>query len=119
TVHSSLRQDYLSPRAAQLALILDRLTLPLTSGLITVSEALAQEVAGRGGQNIRAIYNGIQPLPLMDSTDERERLRENFRQAWQIPQDALVLGSIARLHPTKGLHTFLEAGQILQKQFPN
>lgn len=118
TVHSSLKQDYLSPKAALLALALDRLTLPLTSGIITVSEALAEEVAHRGGRNIRTIYNGIHTLPNLASREERETLRQNFRRTWQIPEDALVLGSIARLHPTKGLHTLLKATQILGTQFP-
>lgn len=118
TVHSSLRQDYLSPRAAQLALTLDRLTLPLTSGIITVSEALAKEVAGRGGQNIRTIYNGIKPISQINSAEKREKLRESFRKAWRIPSDALVLGSVARLHPTKGLDNLIEAAQLLRTQFP-
>ncbi|WP_019851485.1 glycosyltransferase [Desulfitobacterium sp. PCE1] len=119
TVHSSLKQDYLSPRAAFLALALDRLTLPFTSGVITVSEALAEEVARRGAQRIRTIYNGIPPLPQLASDEQRAELRENFRRIWEIPQDALVLGSIARLHPTKGLHTLLDAAQILRPQFPH
>lgn len=118
TVHSSLKQDYLSPKAALLALTLDRLTLPLTSGIITVSEALALEVAGRGGQNIRTIYNGIQPISQLNSAEKREKLRESFRKAWRIPSDALVLGSIARLHPTKGLDNLIEAAQLLRTQFP-
>lgn len=118
TIHSSLKQDYLSPGAAQLALILDRLTLPFTSGLITVSEALAHEVANRGGENIRTIYNGIHPLPHFDEFEYREDLRRNFRQKWGIPSDALVLGSIARLHPTKGLTYFIEAAGLLKDHFP-
>ncbi|TWH59221.1 glycosyltransferase involved in cell wall biosynthesis [Desulfitobacterium sp. LBE] len=119
TVHSSLKRDYLSPAAACLALALDRLTLPLTSGIITVSEALAEEVARRGGQRIRTIYNGIPPLPQLATSERRGELRESFRRTWGIPKDALVLGSVARLHPTKGLHTLLEAAHILRPQFPH
>ena len=118
TVHSSLKQDYLSPQAALLALALDRLTLPMTSGVITVSEALAQEVARRGAKNIRTIYNGVHSLPELAAEEERARLRIHFRQKWQIPEDALVLGSVARLHPTKGLNTLLTAAQTLQSQYP-
>lgn len=118
TVHSSLRQDYLSPRAALLALGLDRLTLPFASGVITVSEALAHEVASRGGENIRTIYNGIQPLPHFEEPLFRENLRHTFRQKWEIPDDALVLGSIARLHPTKGLTYLIRAAKQLQVHFP-
>lgn len=117
TIHSSLKQDYLSPKAALLALTLDRMTLPLTSGTITVSEALAHEVADRGGDNIRTIYNGIQVLPQLAEPHAREDLRQSFRQKWKIPSDALVLGSIARLHPTKGLHYLIEAAKLLQPNF--
>lgn len=118
TIHSSLKQDYLSPKAALLALTLDRMTLPLTSGTITVSEALALEVADRGGENIRTIYNGIQPLPQLEEPHAREDLRQSFRQKWGIPSDALILGSIARLHPTKGLHYLIEAAKLLQTHYP-
>jgi len=118
TVHSSLKQDYLSPKAAFLALALDRMTLPLTSGIITVSEALAYEVADRGGENIRTIYNGIQPLPHLEDPRNRADLRQSFRRSWGIPFDALILGTIARLHPTKGLNYLIKAAKLLQMRFP-
>ncbi|EGW38892.1 glycosyltransferase [Desulfosporosinus sp. OT] len=115
TVHSSLAHDYLSPWSARLALGLDRLTLPLTSGIITVSEHLAQEVASRGGQNIETIYNGQSPLAFNDPANSRHQ----FRKEWKIPSDALVVGSIGRLHPTKG-HTYLIKAAIqLRLKFPN
>lgn len=119
TYHSSLRQDYLSPTAAHVALGLDRLTLPLTSGIITVSEALSHEVAARGGRNLRTIYNGIQPLPHLQEKTYRQNQRYLFRKQWGIPDNALVLGSIARLHPTKGLETLIEAAAQLLPQFPH
>jgi glycosyltransferase involved in cell wall biosynthesis len=119
TVHSSLKHDYLSPKAAYLALTLDRLTIPLTSGIITVSEALANEVANRGGQNIRTIYNGISPLPNFSEQTYRTDLRHKLRQQWGIASDALVIGSIARLHPTKGLGYLIEAAKRIQTNYPN
>lgn len=117
TYHSSLSQDYLSPKAALVALGLDRLTLPLASGLITVSEALSREVASRGGKNLRTIYNGIQPLVQMTDESYRQNQRRLLRKKWGIPDQAIVLGSIARLHPTKGLETLIEAAARLLPQF--
>ncbi|KJR46679.1 Poly(glycerol-phosphate) alpha-glucosyltransferase [Desulfosporosinus sp. I2] len=115
TVHSSLAHDYLSPWAARIALGLDRLTLPLTSGIITVSEYLAKEVALRGGRNLETIYNGQSPIFFADPTSSRHQ----FRRQWGIPAEALVLGTIGRLHPTKG-HTYLIKTAIeLLKRFPN
>lgn len=119
TYHSSLRQDYLSPTAALVALGLDHLTLPLNSGIITVSEALAREVASRGGKNLMTIYNGILPLPQMEDETYRQNQRALFRKQWEIPENALVLGSIARLHPTKGLETLIDAATQLLPHFPN
>lgn len=115
TVHSSLAHDYLSPWAAKMALTLDRLTLPLTSGIIAVSESLAKEAASRGGKNIETIYNGRSPLPF----DNPSVSRALFRQQWGIPSDALVLGTIGRLHPTKGQLYLIRAASQLQTDYPN
>ncbi|AHF08258.1 glycosyltransferase [Desulfitobacterium metallireducens] len=119
TYHSSLSKDYLSPKAALVALGLDRLTLPLTSGIITVSEALSCEVASRGGKNLHTIYNGIQPLPQLGNKTYRQNQRTLYRKQWEIPDNALVLGSIARLHPTKGLETLIDTAAQLLPHFPN
>ena len=115
TVHSSLAHDYLSPWSARMALGLDRLTLPLTSGIITVSEYLAKEVALRGGRNLETIYNGQAPI----SFDDPSSSRHKFRLQWGIPTDALVLGTIGRLHPTKGQTYLIKAASQLRFKFPN
>lgn len=115
TVHSSLAHDYLSALSAQIALGIDRLTLPLTSGIITVSEYLAKEVTARGGRNLETIYNGQAPIVFNDPSSSRQQ----FRLQWGIPTDALVLGTIGRLHPTKGHTTLIKAATQLHLQFPN
>lgn len=116
TVHSSLAHDYLSPWSARLALGLDRLTLPLTAGIITVSGYLAREVALRGGKRIKTIYNGYSFNP---SPPDRASARELFRKQWGIPAQALVVGTIGRLHPTKGQIYLIQAARHLQLKFPN
>lgn len=115
TVHSSLAHDYLSPWSARLALGLDRLTLPLTSKIIAVSKHLAEEVALRGAQNIETIYNGQALL----SFDDPHFSRRQFRGQWGIPADALVIGTIGRLHPTKGQTYLVKAATQLHLRFPN
>ncbi|TGE36637.1 glycosyltransferase family 1 protein [Desulfosporosinus fructosivorans] len=114
TVHSSLAHDYLSAWSAHIALRIDRLTLPLTSGIITVSEYLAKEVAARGGRNLETIYNGQAPIVFANPSASRQQ----FRLQWGIPADALVLGTIGRLHPTKGHTTLIKAAAHLHLQFP-
>jgi glycosyltransferase involved in cell wall biosynthesis len=114
TVHSSLAYDYLSPWSARIALGIDRLTLPLTSGIITVSKYLAREVALRGGRNLETIYNGQAPI----SFDDPSSSRHQFRLQWGIPADALILGTIGRLHPTKGQTYLIKAATQLRLKFP-
>jgi len=115
TIHSSLAHDYLSPWSACIALGLDRLTLPLTSGIITVSEYLAKEVALRGGRNLEIIYNGQAPISFADPSSSRHQ----FRLQWGIPADALIFGTIGRLHPTKGQTYLIKAATQLRLKFPN
>jgi len=115
TVHSSLAHDYLSSLSALIALNLDRLTLPLTSGVITVSEYLEREVTLRGGQNKKTIYNGYSSI----SFNDLSFARHDFRKKWGIPTDALVLGTIGRLHPTKGQIYLIKAATELCLKFPN
>lgn len=118
TVHSSLAHDYLSPGAARLALFLDRLTLPLASGIITVSDALQAEVKKRGGKNIHTIYNGVDVSNIPSGGQEHLLARQKFRTLWQIPEDAFVIGSIARFHPTKGLNYLISAVKTLYPSIP-
>jgi len=102
TVHSSLRYDYVSPVKAQIALALERATRRLSTGFIAVSQAIAQEIAGQGARNVRVVYNGYPPLVW----ENPQRLRRQYRDQWGVAPESLVIGCIARLHPTKG-HTFL------------
>jgi glycosyltransferase involved in cell wall biosynthesis len=114
TVHSSLAHDYLSPWSARLAIGLDRLTLPLTTNIIAVSQYLADEVSSRGGRKVITIYNGQAPIPQGNLLSWRGL----FRKQWGIPEDAIILGTIGRLHPTKGHVYLIRAAAQLINQFP-
>ncbi len=115
TVHSSLRYDYLSRLQAWIALLIDRMTLPLATGVIAVSSFLARELIGKGALNVRTIYNGHAPISIPDP----QKNRTDFRTRWKIPLDSVVVGTIARLHPTKGLEYLVAAAKLLQTRVPN
>ncbi|MHB8125951.1 MAG: glycosyltransferase [Desulfitobacteriaceae bacterium] len=115
TYHSSMSHDYLSPWSARLAISIDKLTLPLTAGIITISEHLNREVKARGGQRLKTIFNGYPQLTF----SEPSTLRQQFRKHWNIPSEATVLGTIARLHPTKGHHYLIQAAARLKTKIPN
>lgn len=85
---------------------------------ITVSCALAGEAARWGidpGQ-VNVIYNGIDPAPferaarVLSFTSERKGGREE--------EGSLLVGTVARMAPQKGLPHLLKAAALLAPQFP-
>ena len=107
TVHSLPEYDSPSPLKGKLALYLDNLTLPYSSGIISVSDSIQNTVSGRLGERVnsiplKTIYNGS---PELDFSN-RDELRDIFRKKLDIADSSIVIGSIGRLHPVKG-HTYL------------
>lgn len=118
TLHSRPESDYPSSRKGKLALFLDNLTLPFSSGLITVSNDLEKTALLYLKRKslplpVETIYNGSAVLDFSN----RDKLREDFRQRLNIPQDCKVIGTIGRLHPVKGQIYLIEAFKLLAKEF--
>lgn len=122
TVHSLPEYDYPASWKGKTALWLDNLTLPLSSGIIVVSESLRKAVQTRLANQhrsrnlpVKTVYNGY---PIL-SFGDKKTMREEFRKKWGISEDHLVIGTIGRLHPVKGQIHLVQALQILVKSFPN
>src|SRR6185295_10888996 len=47
------------------------------------------------------------------------RKQGTFRKAWNIPDDAPLVGIVGRLVPIKNHKLFVDAAAIIHKQFPN
>jgi glycosyltransferase involved in cell wall biosynthesis len=58
------------------------------------------------------VYNGVDVPPGVMSKQEA-------REAFNLPTDATVFGTVARLTPMKGIDTGLEAFKILAEKVPN
>ncbi len=120
TMHSLPEHDYNSDWKAKIALLLDNITIPLSSGIITVSHSLQENIHQRLGGKIKkiplkTIYNGC---PKLDFSRPIE-LRNSFRNKWDISDKEIVIGTIGRLHPVKG-HTYLIlAVQLLAQEIPD
>lgn len=56
---------------------------------------------------------------LPEQGEEREKQKREMRGRLSLPEDALVLGMVARVDPMKDHMTFLQASAALQKQFPH
>lgn len=119
TVHSFQAYDYSSPLKANIADLTERITIGFTAGIITISDNLKIEITSRYLRNrnipVQTIYNGCPSLPFKD----KRTMRLAFREKWAIPQEAVVVGTIARLHPVKGIFTLIQALNLLVKEIPN
>ena len=81
--------------------------------IIAVSPAAAENLtdAGISPKRITTMMNGVTPVMRRPA----ERAAE-LREHWNVPQDAFVLGILARIEPYKGHLHILEAMQMLSEQ---
>lgn len=112
TVHSVLWFDYDAWIPRVLAYTAERATQGLTAHFIAISRAIRQHLERRGvpARKVSVVHNGIPPAPPGD--------RESLRRSLHIPTDVVALVTVARLHPTKGLHHLLAAAALLPADLP-
>ena len=93
------------------------LTALTRSRVIAVSQAAKSVLVERGVPpgRIRVIYNGIEPHFFADESATGLRLRRELG----IPDDALVIGIIARLSPEKGHEQFLRMASDVARRHPH
>jgi glycosyltransferase involved in cell wall biosynthesis len=72
------------------------------------------EEFGFAPQNGRIIPNGIDVQQFSFSSASRQRVRSELG----IPQDAPVVGHVARLHPMKDHQSFLQAATDISRRYP-
>jgi glycosyltransferase involved in cell wall biosynthesis len=126
TWHSWPEQDFPGALTGKIAMTLEHMTLGLSAGSITVSHALADKLqqwppmerqkTSKKNRFHQTIYNGY--TPLQRTPEEHAQARQDYRGLWHIPENAVVLGSVGRLHPVKGHLYLLEAASLLASRFP-
>jgi len=98
-------------------ILMDRLTLWIKDGIITVSEEVKrnylEKVSKARPDKLRVIYNGVDPqfFKKLDSSDE-------LMSSLKIKKGSPVIGIAARLAPEKDHMTFLEAASIVSRVCP-
>lgn len=82
----------------------------------SAASARAQRWLWNWTGGISVVYPG---MDLKEFSPDRASEGERLRQDLGIPERHAVLGMAGRLHPWKGQHVFLEAAEILSRQFPH
>jgi glycosyltransferase involved in cell wall biosynthesis len=98
---------------------INRWTSCLDQKVIAVSEAARQAEIIRAGvpaEKVVTIYNGIDPTPYQISD---HRVTARLRQSLGIPADCLLIGTVSRLHPQKGIDYLLSALLPVRERFPD
>lgn len=123
TVHSVISTDYANPFKALLAPRIDNITLALTGRFIAISNAIKEDLSGRGvpPEKISVVYNGIDPYePSPDRDAARAALGGLIpvRELGRAGEDAFIVGTVARLEPNKGVINLVRAVKKLTESIP-
>jgi glycosyltransferase involved in cell wall biosynthesis len=120
TIHGLAFHPYQNAVTNAVYIAIERKAARWTDAFISVADAMTQQAlaAGIGSPaQFTTAYSAIEeddfltPLPA-------EELR-TFRQQYQIPQDAIVLITVARLFHLKGHEYIVESAKTLATKFPN
>jgi len=92
--------------------LMKRLVLSFSDKILVVSKAVAAHwQSNPPTEKIVLLYNGIDYSPFLHGMSLRRELN--------IPEDACVIGMVARVSPWKGQQYFLEIAKELNKKFIN
>ncbi|SHG98912.1 Glycosyltransferase involved in cell wall bisynthesis [Desulforamulus hydrothermalis Lam5 = DSM 18033] len=112
TAHNSIFYEAWPAWKKKLFARVERLLARFTDKIITVSDALKQELMemeGLPAKQITTIYNGIETDRFNTKVDVK-----TVRRRLNIPELGQLVGTVARLAPQKGVSYFLKAASLLK-----
>lgn len=117
TLHSLVFHDYQPWAVNRLWRIVKKICAPMTDHFISVSDIISQKAIEAGiapADRFSTIYSGMELDWFLKADVNPMAIRREFG----IPDDALVVGKIARLFPLKGHDQLLDAAPAIVKQHP-
>lgn len=118
TLHSLVFHDYQPWLVNRLWWVVKMLCAPLTDHFISVSSVISQKAIAAGigrPEKFTTIYSGMELDWFLDSKVDPAAVRREFG----IPEDAPVVGKIARLFSLKGHDQLLDAAPEIVRRHPN
>jgi glycosyltransferase involved in cell wall biosynthesis len=117
TYHGHVFHEYFSPTRTRLFLAIERWLSRFTDRLVTVSEAVRQDLLGLGvgtADRIAVVPLGLDLEPFLRC----EHLRGQLRAELRLGSDTLLVGHVARLVPIKRHEDFLRAAAMVMERVP-
>ncbi|HSK74156.1 MAG TPA: glycosyltransferase family 4 protein [Pyrinomonadaceae bacterium] len=118
TLHSLVFHDYQPWVINRAWWLMKKVCAPITDYFISVSEIIVQKAIKAGvdkPEKFRTIYSGMELDWFLQANFDGKKVRGEFG----IPEDALVVGKIARLFPLKGHDQLMDAAPEIVKRHPN
>ncbi|MHC4691192.1 MAG: glycosyltransferase family 4 protein [Planctomycetota bacterium] len=120
TIHGLAFHPYQSKWLNKFYIAVERSAAKRTDSFICVADAMTEQALAAGiGQREKYVtaYSAIEEDAFLNPIPEEER--KSFRLKYGIPEDAIVLVTIARLFMLKGHKYIIESAKQLSKQFDN
>lgn len=118
TLHSLVFHDYQPWFINKSWRGIKKMCAPITDFFISVSEIIVQKAIKAGvakPEKFRTIYSGMELDWFLNAKFDSKKVRREFG----IPEDAPVVGKIARLFPLKGHDQLMDAAPEIVKRIPN
>jgi glycosyltransferase involved in cell wall biosynthesis len=118
TLHSLVFHEYQPWVVNRAWWLMKKICAPITDYFISVSEIIVQKAIAAGvdkPEKFRTIYSGMELDWFLNVKFDAMKVRAEFG----IPEDAPVVGKIARLFPLKGHDQLMEAAPEIVKRVPN
>lgn len=118
TLHSLVFHDYQPWLVNRAWCLAKKICAPVTDYYISVSDIISQKAIAAGiaePERFRTIYSGMELDWFLNAKFDSSKVRDEFG----IPQDAPVVGKIARLFPLKGHDQLMDAAPEIVKRVPN
>lgn len=118
TLHSLVFHDYQPWAVNRLWWVVKKLCAPMTDHFISVSSIISQKAIAAGigpPEKFTTIYSGMELDWFLDSNVDPAAVRREFG----IPEDAPVVGKIARLFSLKGHDQLLDAAPEVVRRHPD
>jgi glycosyltransferase involved in cell wall biosynthesis len=116
TFHGHVFKGEFSPRVSRFFAWVERQLARRTTRLIAVSEEIRQDLIAFGvapAERIKVVRLGFELSRFAIEGQERDQIRRRTRERLGIPQDALVVGLIARIVKVKRVDRFLAMARLL------